>query len=250
MKILLIARDCPFPANDGGKIRIFNLIKNLSHHDITLVCRTMSPEDQAGIAELKKYCRTVYGIYIPSPGSFIKKLNWVLPFVFSKYPLGMSTIFFKEIQKTIQEICANERFDVIQVEHSSLTIYLDDLFIPDTSRTILTMHNIDYIRNERVIENLSFGIKKIYELINQAKYKQWELACLERYDRIIAMSELDREIMINDVPGLNVDIIPNGVDTFEITYKEEERILFTFLLWIMKRIMTGRCILLMRFSRL
>ena len=223
MKILLIARDCPFPANDGGKIRIFNLIKNLSHHDITLVCRTMSPEDQAGIAELKKYCRTVYGIYIPSPGSFIKKLNWVLPFVFSKYPLGMSTIFFKEIQKTIQEICANERFDVIQVEHSSLTIYLDDLFIPDTSRTILTMHNIDYIRNERVIENLSFGIKKIYELINQAKYKQWELACLERYDRIIAMSELDREIMINDVPGLNVDIIPNGVDTFEITYKEEER---------------------------
>ncbi len=223
MKILLIARDCPFPANNGGKIRIFNLIKNLSHHDITLVCRTMSPEEQSGVSELKKYCRNVHAIHIPSPRSFVVKLGWVLPFVFSRYPVGMSTVYFKEIRKTIQQICANDRFDIIQVEHSSLTIYLDYLSIPDTSRTILTMHNIDYIRNERVIENLSFGVKKIYQWINQAKYKQWELASLKRYDRIIAMSELDKEIMTNDLPGLNVAIVPNGVDTIEIIFNRKER---------------------------
>lgn len=222
MKILLISRDCPFPANDGGKIRVFNLIKNLSHHDITLVCRTMSPEEQSGISELKKYCRHVHAVHIPSPRSFFEKLRWVLPFIFSRYPVGLSTIFFKEFLKTIQEVCANDSFDVIQVEHSSLTIYLDHLSIPDTSRTILTMHNIDYIRNERVMENLPFGIEKIYQWINQAKYKQWELASLKRYDRIIAMSDIDKEIMTNDLPGLDVAIVPNGVDTDAVFFEQKE----------------------------
>jgi len=223
MKILLIARDCPYPANDGGKIRIFNLIKNLSHHDITLVCRTMFPEEQLGVSELKKYCSNVHAIHIPSPSSFIEKLRWVLPFVFSRYPIGMATIFFKNFLKTIQEVCANNSFDVIQIEHSSLTIYLDYLSIPDTTRTILTMHNIDYIRNERVINNLPFGIAKIYQRMNQSKYKQWELASLQRYDRVVAMSEIDKDIMTNDLPGLNVDIVPNGVDTVAVAFNQEKR---------------------------
>lgn len=223
MKILFIARTCPYPANDGEKIRVFNLLRNLSHHEITLVCRSMSDDDQSGTVELEKYCKHVHAVYIPSPASFFEKVRWVMPFIFSKYPVSLSTVFFKEILKTIQQVCAGNRFDVIQIEHSSLTIYLDYLTLPGNSKTVLTMHNIDYVRNERVIKNLPFSIEKIYQQLNQSKFKRWEISSLKRYDTVIAMSSIDKDIMINDIPGLNVAIVPNGVDTVAISFDQNER---------------------------
>ena len=42
-----------------------------------------------------------------------------------------------------------------------------------------------------------------------------------QFDRIIAMSEVDRELIANDVSALMVDIVPNGVDTQHIQMREE-----------------------------
>ena len=224
MKILFIARTCPFPANDGEKIRVYNVIKNLAHHDITLVCRSMTPEDEKGVTELKKYCKNVYAAYIPSPQTLFEKIKWVVPFVFSKYPIGLSTVFFKEIQEIIQNACDKEDFDIIQIEHSSLTIYLDYLSLAKLPPTLLTMHNVDYVRNERVINNLSFGFEKIFQQLNQKKFKNWEIESLQRYDHIIAMSNVDRQIMLNDIPELQVSIVPNGVDIEELSVDSTDRL--------------------------
>ena len=224
MKILLIARTCPYPANDGEKIRVFNLIKNLSHHEITLVCRAMTEEEQKGVSELEKYCKDVYAVYIPSPESFWVKLSWVRPFVFSKYPISLSTVFFEKKLEIIQRICNEKEFDIIQIEHSSLTIYLDFLSFKKKTGTVLTMHNIDYVRNSRLINNLSFSIKKIYQLINQIKFKKWELASLKRYDRIITMSDIDRDMLLKDMPSLVISVVPNGVDTKTIGFSTTKSI--------------------------
>jgi len=224
MKILFIARTCPYPANDGERIRVYNIIKNMSHHDVTLVYRSMTPADKEGIHELNKYCKHVYPAYIPSPNSGFQKLKWILPFVFSKYPIGLSTVYFKEVQKIIQDSCEREDFDIIQIEHSSLTIYLDFLRIKNMPKTVLTMHNVDYVRNDRVIENLSFGVDKLYQIFNQMKFKQWEIESLKRYDHVIAMSEVDKQIMLNDAPELDVSIVPNGVDTKAVSFDVSTRL--------------------------
>ena len=212
MKILWIARTCPYPANDGEKIRVFNLLKNLSHHEITLVFRVMRENELEHLSELKKYCQHVEYAHIPSPTSNLTRFRWCLPFIFSKYPVSLCTAFFPEIAQILRRLCSENTYDIIQVEHSALTIYLDKLSFLNNPLKIVSMHNIDYIRNERIYRNQRFNINKIFNYINQRKYKDWEIGSLNSYDRIITVSDIDRKMLLEENRALPVHIIPNGVD--------------------------------------
>jgi polysaccharide biosynthesis protein PslH len=213
MKILWIARTCPYPPNDGEKIRVFNLVKNLAHHDITLVFRAMHESELQGGSALLEYCRQVKCAYIPSPSSHLTRVSWCLPFVFTRYPISLATVYFKEIAAILQELCDNNSYDVVHVEHSSLTIYLDRLKFKNKPCTILTLHNIDYVRNSRVMVNTRFGIYKLFLYYNQLKFKKWETDSVMQYDRVIAVSGTDKETIEQMGVSHDIDVVPNGVDT-------------------------------------
>ena len=213
MKILWIARTCPYPANDGEKIRVFNLIKNLSHHDITLVFRAMHDNELQGIPVLREYCREVRYAYIPSPSTHLTRARWCLPFLFTRYPISLATVYFKEIADILRELCDKETFDVVHVEHSSLTIYLDALKFKNTPHTILTLHNVDWVRNSRVIANTPPGIYKLFLYCNQLRFQKWEAESIQRYDTVIAVSDTDRETIRQMGITNEIDVVPNGVDT-------------------------------------
>lgn len=221
LKVLWIARTCPYPANDGEKLRVFNLLKAVAErHDLTIVYRVMVADEQQGAAELNKFCAGgAHGIEVPRPQGVLGRLRWLLPFVFSRYPIALCTVFFEPIRQRLAELAARERYDVVQVEHSSLDIYLDHVQFPANPATVLTLHNIDYIRNERVLQNTPFGPAKLYHWFNQRRFKAWELKAIRRYDRVIAMSDIDRDILLGDLPGLPVDVVPNGVDARAIAYQ-------------------------------
>jgi polysaccharide biosynthesis protein PslH len=213
MKILWIARTCPYPPNDGEKIRVFNLIKNLSHHDITLVFRAMHENELQGATALQQYCRQVRYAYIPSPTSQLTRVGWCLPFVFTRYPISLATVYFQEIATILRELCARETYDVVHVEHSSLTIYLDGLKFQNNPYTILTLHNVDYARNVRVMANTPAGIYKLFLYYNQLKFKQWETDSIMRYDKVITVSGTDKETIEEMGVSGAIDVVPNGVDT-------------------------------------
>jgi glycosyltransferase involved in cell wall biosynthesis len=221
VKILWIARTCPFPPNDGEKLRMFHLLKAVAqHHELTLVCRVMTDEQQAGLEELRKFCTGgVFGIYVPPPRNMLERLRWLLPFVFSRYPVALCIVYFRRMQEVLAQLGRTQHFDVVQIEHSSLTIYLDKVKFAGNPALILTMHNIDYLRNERIIDITPFGLTKFYHLLNRVRQKQWELQSLTRYDRVIAMSGLERLAMLAEIPSLNVDVIPNGVDCREVSHE-------------------------------
>ena len=219
LKILWIARTCPFPANDGEKLRVFNLLKALAQrHDLTVVYRVIEAEEEAGAVELRKFCKGVHGVRVPRPRGIAEKLRWMLPFLFSRYPLALCTVFFKPIVRQLERLACSERYDVVQVEHSSLSIYRDHVHFTDDPATVLTMHNIDYVRNERVLRNTPWGAAKLYHWLNQRRFKQWELSVLKQYDQVIAMSGVDRQMLQADVPGLPVQVVPNGVDAQAIPF--------------------------------
>jgi glycosyltransferase involved in cell wall biosynthesis len=221
LKVLWIARTCPFPANDGEKLRVYNLLKAVAqHHDLTVIYRVMADDERQGEAELRSFCTGgVHGIEVPRPNGLLGKLRWLLPFVFSRYPVALCTVFFEPIRQRLADVAARQRFDVVQVEHSSLDIYLDHVKFQADPATVLTLHNIDYIRNERVLQNTPVGPAKLYHWFNQRRFKAWELTAIRRYDRVIAMSDVDRQILLDDLPGLPVSVVPNGVDARVIGFQ-------------------------------
>lgn len=213
MKILWIARTCPYPANDGEKLRVFNLLKTLAaQHELTVVFRVMEQEELVGVAELRKFCKEVYGVVVPRPRGTIDKIRWLMPFLFSRYPISLCTVYFRAIADVLTRISAVQRFDVVQVEHSSLAIYLDHVRFQGSPATILTMHNIDYIRNARILENTPFGLAKLYHYANQARFQRWEIDVLGQFDEVIAMSDIDKRLLLQQNPSLSVHVVPNGVD--------------------------------------
>lgn len=220
LKLLWIARTCPFPANDGEKLRVYNLLKNLARtHEITLVYRQIEPEESSGAEELGRFCKAVHGVPVGRPRGVLGRLRWAMPFVFSPYPISLCTVFFKPILLVLQDLVRTEQFDIVQVEHSSLTIYLDHLNFAARPPCVLTLHNIDYVRNERILANSSWGVAKFYHWLNQRKFKRWELESLGRYEQLIAMSELDRDLLLREMPGLSVTVVPNGVDVNAVPYE-------------------------------
>ena len=219
MKVLWITRTCPFPANDGEKLRQFNILKAIaSKHEITLVCRVMNESQLSGLAELRKFCAVVHGIHIPSPKSNLERLQWLFPFLFSRYPLAACTVYFRQIDKILRVLAATERFDIIQIEHPWMTLYTDHMSLKNKPATVLTMHNIDYLRNERIIAHTPFGLTKVYQLVNQIKVKRRELEILGKYDVVVTMSELEREALLKERSKLCISVIPNGADCLNLPY--------------------------------
>jgi glycosyltransferase involved in cell wall biosynthesis len=221
MNILVLARTFPYPPNDGEKIRVFNILKSLaSTHEVTLVCRAMNLDDLDNINVLESLGIRVYSIFIPPPSNNIDRIIMACPFIFSKYPLGLCTAYYKSISSVVRMLVDKINYDVIQVEHSSLSIYIDDLVLPKSTKKILTMHNIDYIRNRRVLSLQKFGVSKTFNMLNQFRYKKWEISAYSLYDRIVAMSDIDSDIIKSDNNVIEVDVVPNGVDCDNIAYKE------------------------------
>ena len=55
MKILFLSPTVPFPLTDGGRIRVFNLLKQIAtKSDVTLLALETQPTDAEGVAQLQQ----------------------------------------------------------------------------------------------------------------------------------------------------------------------------------------------------
>ena len=55
MKILFLSPTVPFPLTDGGRIRVFNLLKQIAaKSDVTLLALETQPTDADGVSELQQ----------------------------------------------------------------------------------------------------------------------------------------------------------------------------------------------------
>jgi hypothetical protein len=95
-------------------------------------------------------------------------------------------------------------FDVVQVEfyESMSLVYL----LPDDVKKVFVHHEIRYVRHENELS--LFHHVSPYELGRFRYLKDMETMTLARYDHIIVLTEVDKEILLNDNPNLNVYVSP------------------------------------------
>lgn len=219
MKILWIARTCPWPPHDGEKLRVFHLLSALARtHEVTLVCRVMNEAQRAGLDVLRRLGVEVHGAFVPPPRHHAERLRWVLPFLFSREPVSLATVYFEPVAEALRAATADRRFDVVQVEHSSMTVYLDRVPLAGRPLRVLTMHNIDALRNERLIAHTPFGLRQLFLRLDQRRFRRWEPAAVARYDLVVTMSALDGELLRAAQPRLETVVIPNGVDCAGVAF--------------------------------
>lgn len=212
MNILLVSSYLPFPLFSGGHIRLYNLIKELSKkHEITLICEKRDYQGDVEISELKKFCKKV--ITVP------RKKQWCLKNIVKT---GLSTLSFLVIghtsgkmRKEIQRELSEGQFDLIHVETSYVMQNIPVTEIP----VILVEHNVEYLVYKRFADKAPLPLKPLL-YVDVLKLKYWEEKMWSKAAKLVAVSEIEREIMSKI--RKDVMVVSNGVDTTKFKMKNEK----------------------------
>ncbi len=196
----------PFPLVSGGQIRTYNLLKNLKdQHDITLISFIREDSEKEYIPELKKFCRGIYTFKKLKPFSPTN----ILKAGFTSYPALMTMYLSNQVQETISSILKKEKFDLIHAETFYVMSNIPEITIP----RLLVEQTIEYKVYQSFVSSIKFWPLKKLLAIDVKKIKKWEKHYWRVADKVVTMSEADKETMHNEIPKLNIDVVPNGVDT-------------------------------------
>lgn len=198
----------PYPLLTGGQTRSFNLIKRLHAlgHQITLFCLVKNINEKQYVGQLQKYCKEVQ-IFQRSEKPWT--LTNILRTGFSFFPFLVIRNWAAGEKNAISQKLKGEKFDLIHAE----TFYVMP-HIPKTSIPILLVEQtIEYLVYRHFADGFKYIPLRPLLLLDVIKLKYWELQSWKRAKQVVAMSEEDKKMMKNELNRLNVDIVPNGVDS-------------------------------------
>lgn len=207
MKILMLVPFLPNTYTSGGQTRWYNLIKFLSReHEITLFSLLKDESERRFVPELEKYCKKVRVFSRPKSPWTLR--NFLLT-AFSFYPLLVIRNWSFKERLEIKEELKKEKYDLIHAEAFYVMPHLPPTFIPN----ILVEQTIEYqVYKHYVDTEVPFFLKPIY-MIDIVKLRYWERYFWKKTTRLVAVSEDDKRVMQKEIPGIKVEVIPNGVDS-------------------------------------
>lgn len=218
MKILMVSSFLPYPLVNGGNIRLFNLLKNLSKQfEVTLVCERRDFQTEKDVREVKKYCKDVITVN--------RRKQWTLGNIlragFSMDPFLIVGHRNHEMEKIIKRLLKNENYDLIHVE----TFYVMQNLPKTDLPIVLVEHNIEYLVYKKFVDQSLFFLKPLLGL-DVWKMKKKEEFFWKKAKILVAVSEKEARVMEA------TQIVPNGVDakkfkSYTSNYNlKQKRILF------------------------
>jgi glycosyltransferase involved in cell wall biosynthesis len=212
MRILWLKTELLHPVDKGGKIRTYNMLKELkSDHHITYLTLDDGSAGDRAREQATDYCHDL--ICVPhrqrekfSPGFYVEifaNLGSRLPYAIKKYEsLSM--------RKTVSKLVQDARVDVVICDFLAPAINVpQDLNCP----SVLFQHNVEAMIWKRHFEVQVNQLKKNYLRIQWQKMRSFELDQCRRFDAVVAVSAEDRDQIKNEYSVERVFDVPTGVDT-------------------------------------
>lgn len=211
MQILWLKTELLHPVDKGGKIRTYNMLKQLKRdHRITYLTLDDGSAGPQARQRAQEYCDEL--ICIPHrirkkfSGAFYVELFGNLasrfPYAIKKYQsAGMHEQIKAQVQKGI---------DVLVCDFLAPAVNMPRVL---SCPTILFQHNVEAMIWQRHFEVQANPVKKNYLRTQWHKMENFERDICRLFDVIIAVSVEDREQIKRDYFVNQVFDIPTGVDT-------------------------------------
>jgi len=211
INILFVSATVPYPAIDGGRIRVLNLVSRLCQiHDVTLLTFITSTADEQGIEYLREIGLEVIGVKAPISGTLHSLLR---SFVHRK-PLTVAKYYSADMAKALENLLSSRSFDVVHFEMLHTGQFLPDLKAEDKNiyATVLGEQNIDSHVWHRLMQSESNPLRKLVFYSQYRRFAYYESRMCRRFDICVCVSEQDQEKLSSLCPGIAVEVVPNGVD--------------------------------------
>lgn len=208
MKILFLSRWFPFPANNGSKLRIYNLLRGLSqHHDVTLLSFTDQPNASPEAPEIRSVCREVH--VIPwmefDPRSWRARLAF-----FSLKPRSVVDTFSPEMAQKITGLLSEHKFDLVIASQLPMAAYF-----PYFGNTPALFEEVELGLSYGDAHDATGGWKKrLRHALTWFKLRRYFSDLLNAFQACTVVSEQERQLLKRIFPAHRKEIvvIPNCVN--------------------------------------
>jgi len=209
MRILVLTAKAIFPLHGGAEIRNFSLLKEASRlHDVYSLSFVHPDNRDAHIQGVTPFCKRVDTVVLPPRPRMQRAASALGSWAGGSRPLVLAEYRSPEMSAALARVIREEKIDVIHAHCLHVGQYVtergDAAFVYDA-------HNLEHVlwaRFARVQKPLMRAFVK-----NQIpKFRKWERHVGLHSEKVVMLSDDDRNEYLRVVPESDVATIPNGAD--------------------------------------
>jgi glycosyltransferase involved in cell wall biosynthesis len=221
MRILWVKAGKLLPVDTGGKIRSYNLLRELAaRHEVVLLSYYGGERDEGYEEEIEKHLPGAVTVHTGAveAGAFRQGLDY-LRHVPSRAPYAVTKFTSKKVQRLVNDWMTQNRFDVAICDFLAAS-----LNFPRTleTPTVLFQHNVESALWQRQAEHAPDFVRGLAFKMEAAKMLAYERAAVRRFHHVIAVSDHDREQMMKWVDASSITVVPTGVDIKKYAAAKDE----------------------------
>jgi glycosyltransferase involved in cell wall biosynthesis len=206
MRILFIAPKIPWPATDGGRIAIYELIRHMTmrgHQAALLGFGSPQSADELRAHAGLNWAKAVPHDTSTRPVAAAMNLFSPLPYTAAKYKSG-------EMSAAIHTALQEELFDLVQLENTHMGHYLR-LVQKFKKPSVLRLHNVESLLAARYARTAPPPLNW-YVALQARRMTRFESWACEQASMCLAITEEDAARARLLAPDAHVAVSPAGVD--------------------------------------
>jgi len=217
MKILFLHKQILFPRDTGGKIRVLNLLVHLGkRHAIDYVC-TLRPGEEIHLPAMRDLGLNLETVPAReprrgSPGFYAQALRNLA----ASIPYNVARNTDPALRERCADLIARRDYDLVICDTVIMVNHLLNLAVLSDATTrpalILFQHNVESQILKRHAEVAGNPLKRAYMAAQYRRMVRFEAEAGRAFDRVIAVSEADRQTFMNFYGWDHVDAIETSVD--------------------------------------
>lgn len=221
MKILILCNKSPWPKREGGPIAMYAMISGLlqAGHSVKVLAANTNKynvDPETLPAEFSESTQIEF-VDIDLSLSFFGALFHFI----TAQSYHISRFHTKAFAQKITEILQAGTYDIIQLETLQMATYLDVIRKYSKAPVVLRAHNIEHKIWQRIAENCSNPVKRIYMNHLYKTLRRFEINTLNKIDGIVAITPVDarnfdrlsHSTNIISIPfGINLDTLPENME--------------------------------------
>ena len=207
MRILWVKAGKLLPIDTGGKIRSYNLLRQLAaQHELVLLSYYGGQPDPDYDREIRDRLPNAEPLCADLPdtsiGGYATRLFWRAPYAVTKFTAP------RVAHAVARRLSAN-RFDVAVCDFLSAS-----LNFPRAAATpaVLFQHNVESVLWRRQAAHERNPARRLAFALEAAKMARYERTAVRRFAHVMAVSDRDRDVMSTMVDPAKISVVPTGVD--------------------------------------
>ena len=210
MKILWVKAGGLVPPDTGGKIRSYNILRELARqHSVTFFSFYSAHENDLHPGLESLFDRVVcLPLNLPAPKSLAEMRDYGIRLL-SSQPYGITKYCRSEVRRKLRALLGQETYDVILCDF----IFAAGVIPWDwPTPKVLFTHNVEATIWRRHYEVATNPIWRAISWQECRKMEAAEVQYIRLADRVLTVSETDRDAFGHFVDPAKLTVVPTGVD--------------------------------------